>query len=300
MNWGEVDEREQIGCGFATCASPSARKPRAACTLDAQGARGQRATRSSRGHPDPPIGGRQHASCPAIGESARLGRGAFPRVSRAGCRARGQVDRVPYRAPAPGHRIAANSNSCRACSSPRCLSTGPTFDPRAHFSSGAGPTLSVERSLLYWLHAAAPGARGDLRGQVEPRDCGSRSKGKRIQLQVKSARQLAKTSWWSSRLAGDVVRQAQSGHRAQGADSVRDHDRDAMAADWKIDLARDDGPEAKPAVRQTPGNDHRFRHGRCGRLLRRPNQSANRPQTRSGPSPERCARTRCLDQLHMR
>lgn len=93
---------------FATCASPAARKPRAACTLRAQSTGGRRATRSSRGHPDLPLRDRQYASCPAIGESTRLRRGSLPRVSRAGCRARGQVNRVADRAPTPGRRTTAN------------------------------------------------------------------------------------------------------------------------------------------------------------------------------------------------
>ena len=105
MNWGEVDEREQIGCEFATCASPSARKPRAACTLDAQGARGQRATCSSEVILIPPS---EAASMPVVQLLASQ-RGWGEARSRAflaqvPCERTSRSGRLPSASAGPSHR----------------------------------------------------------------------------------------------------------------------------------------------------------------------------------------------------
>jgi hypothetical protein len=93
-------------------AGPSAGEPRAARPLRAEGPSCRRAAVSGRGHPDLPVRAREHANRAAIGDPTRLGRGPIPRISRAGCRARGQVDWLADRAPTPGRRIPANANSC--------------------------------------------------------------------------------------------------------------------------------------------------------------------------------------------
>jgi hypothetical protein len=125
---GETDERDNTaGCGFTACAGTLGSKPRAARTLRTKNPNRRRGAVSGRGHPHVPVRGLEDANRPAIGEPTWLGPRPMPHVSRAGCRARGQVHRVAHRAPTANRRIAVSTRSdqeqltlpTQCCANPR-------------------------------------------------------------------------------------------------------------------------------------------------------------------------------------